>query len=130
MNGDAFIKLPDPQIDEIQPYVQSLRSVPKSGLHNPLKNPERWTRMPPLSLPVYQCTNWQTRFCHPTLKASFDSGNWHLEMLARPSGFSCRYNMYGDISMRAAEEMRKKEVPCCLCYQHHDSAHAKCLETM
>ena len=22
----------------------------------------------------------------------------------------CRYNMYGDISMRAAEEMRKKEV--------------------
>ena len=41
MNGDAFINLPDPQIDEIQPYVQSLRSVPKSGLHNPLKNPER-----------------------------------------------------------------------------------------
>ena len=41
MNGEAFIKLPDPQLDEIQPYVQSLRSVPKSGLHNPLKNPER-----------------------------------------------------------------------------------------
>ncbi|CAL5223996.1 g6611 [Coccomyxa viridis] len=61
MNGEAFIKLPDPQIDEIQPYVESLRSVPKSGMHNPLKNPER-------------------------------------------------YNMYGDISMRAAEEMRKKEV--------------------
>ena len=41
MNGEAFIKLPDPQIDEIQPYVESLRSVPKSGMHNPLKNPER-----------------------------------------------------------------------------------------
>ena len=25
-------------------------------------------------------------------------------------GVYCRYNMYGDISMRAAEEMRKKEV--------------------
>ena len=41
MNGEAFIKLPDPQVDEIQPYVQSLRSVPKSGMHNPLKDPER-----------------------------------------------------------------------------------------
>ncbi len=42
MNGEPFIKLPDPQVDEIEPYVQSLRSIPKSGMHNPLKNPERY----------------------------------------------------------------------------------------
>ena len=30
-----------PPGDEIEPYVQSLRSIPKSGMHNPLKNPER-----------------------------------------------------------------------------------------
>ena len=41
MNGEPFIKLPDPQVDEIDPYVQSLRAVPKSGMHNPLKNLER-----------------------------------------------------------------------------------------
>lgn len=41
LNGEPFIKLPDTQLDEIEPFVQSLRAVPKSGLHNPLKNPER-----------------------------------------------------------------------------------------
>ena len=40
-NGEAFITIPDTQLDEIQPFVDSLKAVPKSGLHNPLKNPER-----------------------------------------------------------------------------------------
>lgn len=43
LSGEPFIKLPDTQLDEIEPFVQSLRAVPKSGLHNPLKNPERCT---------------------------------------------------------------------------------------
>jgi 1-pyrroline-5-carboxylate dehydrogenase len=34
--------IPDTQADEIQPFVDSLRKVSKSGLHNPLKNPERY----------------------------------------------------------------------------------------
>lgn len=42
MNGEVFINVPDTQISEIQPFVDSLKSVPKSGLHNPLKNPERY----------------------------------------------------------------------------------------
>lgn len=41
MNGEPFLKAPDTQPDEIQPFVHSLKSVPKHGLHNPLKNPER-----------------------------------------------------------------------------------------
>ena len=32
----------DTQLHEIEPFVKSLRAVPKSGVHNPLKNPERW----------------------------------------------------------------------------------------
>ncbi|KAK9813740.1 hypothetical protein WJX73_006181 [Symbiochloris irregularis] len=44
-NGEDFMKIPDPQVDEIQPYVESLRKVPKTGLHNPLKNPERYNLM-------------------------------------------------------------------------------------
>lgn len=34
--------IPDTQVDEIQPFIESLRSVPKSGVHNPLKNPHRY----------------------------------------------------------------------------------------
>lgn len=51
----APIKIPDPinakiealqlvqntQKDEVEPFIQSLRKCSKSGLHNPLKNPQR-----------------------------------------------------------------------------------------
>lgn len=42
MNGDAFIKSPLTSIEELTPFVDSLKSCPKTGLHNPLKNPERY----------------------------------------------------------------------------------------
>lgn len=42
LNGQKFIAVPDPSVDEIKPFVESLHSCPKSGLHNPLKNPERY----------------------------------------------------------------------------------------
>lgn len=42
LNGQKFIATPDPSADEIKPFVESLHSCPKSGLHNPLKNPERY----------------------------------------------------------------------------------------
>ena len=41
LNGEPFIRYPDTAVSEIEPFVESLRAVPKSGLHNPLKNPER-----------------------------------------------------------------------------------------
>eukprot|EP00771_Trimastix_marina_P003995 gnl/Trimastix_PCT/72.p2 GENE.gnl/Trimastix_PCT/72~~gnl/Trimastix_PCT/72.p2 ORF type:complete len:527 (+),score=163.84 gnl/Trimastix_PCT/72:2419-3999(+) len=43
LNGEAFIKMPNTQVDELAPFVASLKSCPKSGLHNPFKNPERYT---------------------------------------------------------------------------------------
>ena len=50
-----LVKVPDPlnskndslqlvqntQLDEIEPFLESLRACKKSGLHNPLKNPQR-----------------------------------------------------------------------------------------
>ncbi|KAK9846973.1 hypothetical protein WJX84_002048 [Apatococcus fuscideae] len=60
-NGEPFIKYPDTQGNETELFVKSLRTTPKSGLHNPLKNPER-------------------------------------------------YIMYGEISARVSEELRKPEV--------------------
>ena len=45
LNKDApypIFTIPDTQVDELQPFLDSLRKVPKSGLHNPLKNPHRY----------------------------------------------------------------------------------------
>lgn len=41
-NGEEFVKVPDPQVSEISDFVKSLQAVPKSGIHNPLKRPERY----------------------------------------------------------------------------------------
>ena len=35
---------PCAQPEEVEPFVRSLQAVPKSGLHNPLKNPDRCAR--------------------------------------------------------------------------------------
>lgn len=40
MNGEAFIKVPDTQL--LEPFFEGLIKCPKSGLHNPLKNNERY----------------------------------------------------------------------------------------
>ena len=46
MNGEGFILAPNPTSDEdLQPFVDSLRSVPKTGLHNPWKNTGRYRMM-------------------------------------------------------------------------------------
>jgi 1-pyrroline-5-carboxylate dehydrogenase len=42
LNGESFISMPNTKSDEIQPFLDSLAACPKSGLHNPLKNIERY----------------------------------------------------------------------------------------
>jgi 1-pyrroline-5-carboxylate dehydrogenase len=44
LDRDAYpiFTVPDTQTGEIQPFLDSLRKVTKSGMHNPLKNPERY----------------------------------------------------------------------------------------
>ncbi|KAI8477378.1 MAG: aldehyde dehydrogenase [Monoraphidium minutum] len=43
LNGEPFTSVPDTQGErELQPFIDSLRKVPKSGLHNPIKRPERY----------------------------------------------------------------------------------------
>lgn len=41
-NGEPFLHVQDTKEHELQPFVDSLRSVTKSGLHNAFKNPERY----------------------------------------------------------------------------------------
>ena len=40
LNGEPFLKVPD--TTEYSEFINSLDSCPKSGLHNPLKNVERY----------------------------------------------------------------------------------------
>jgi 1-pyrroline-5-carboxylate dehydrogenase len=42
MNGDPFIQMPDTKVDELGPFIESINAVPKSGLHNPFKNVDRY----------------------------------------------------------------------------------------
>jgi len=42
MNGETFIHMPDTRDEELDAFINSLRKVPKSGKHNPWKNPERY----------------------------------------------------------------------------------------
>ena len=37
----SCLQVPDTGMDEIEPYIQRMAAVPRSGLHNPFKNPER-----------------------------------------------------------------------------------------
>ncbi|CAH0516242.1 unnamed protein product [Peronospora belbahrii] len=42
LNGEAFMTMPLTQKNELPPFVESMRSCPKHGLHNPLKNIDRY----------------------------------------------------------------------------------------
>eukprot|EP00913_Durusdinium_trenchii_P032490 g30418.t1 len=43
-SGDQ-IEVPNTGLDEIEPFVQRMASVPRSGLHNPFKNPDRYVML-------------------------------------------------------------------------------------
>ena len=42
LNGKLYYQVPNTQTDELQPFIDSSLAVPKSGLHNPYKSPERY----------------------------------------------------------------------------------------
>lgn len=77
-NGEEFMKIPDPQIDEVEPFVESLRKVPKTGLHNPLKNPQR-CELDPLGslLPVALSASLDCPVCKHKFKGSVSHHDMH-----------------------------------------------------
>jgi hypothetical protein len=60
------------QPEETGPFVESLRAVPKSGLHNPLKNPERCAQ-PAASAPSLAALSLQ-----PPSAASQPCAGWPI----------------------------------------------------
>lgn len=53
-NKGPIFTICDTQENEIRPFIESLRKVPKSGLHNPLKNPERYLQYGDITRKVRQ----------------------------------------------------------------------------
>ena len=43
LNGGGFLRVPD--TEDTAPFAESLRSCPKTGLHNPYKNPQRYVQL-------------------------------------------------------------------------------------
>ena len=51
-NAPPIFTIPDTQVSELDPFLESLRKVSKSGVHNPLKNPERYVHYGEISRQV------------------------------------------------------------------------------
>lgn len=45
LNGEEFCLVPNTTVDEIGPFVERMKNCPRSGLHNPLKNVERYNML-------------------------------------------------------------------------------------
>jgi len=52
--------IPDTQVDELGPFLESLRRVPKSGVHNPIKSPERYVQYGEIARRVSSLRNPET----------------------------------------------------------------------
>jgi 1-pyrroline-5-carboxylate dehydrogenase len=50
-----MLSQPDTQLDEADEFIQSLRQCPKSGLHNPFKNKERYLMLGEVCRKVVEC---------------------------------------------------------------------------
>ena len=50
-----MVRIPDTQMEEIDPFVESLRECPKTGLHNPFKNKERYLMLSEVNRKVVEC---------------------------------------------------------------------------
>lgn len=50
-----MIRVPNTGMDEIQPFIESMQSVPKSGLHNPFRNKERYLMLADVNRRVVEC---------------------------------------------------------------------------
>jgi len=45
LNGGCMLKVPNTSMDEIAPFCDNMANVPRTGLHNPIKNPERYNML-------------------------------------------------------------------------------------
>lgn len=78
LNGDTFLNVSDVKASEIQEYIDNLKKVPKSGLHNPFKNPERYLHLGSM------CAEAATLLRHPEVADFFA----HLIQRVAPKSYT------------------------------------------
>ncbi len=44
LNGEQFIRMPNTSMSELSPFIDRMRSIPKTGLHNPLQHVDRYLK--------------------------------------------------------------------------------------
>ena len=72
INGDAFLEVPDTK--DFAPFIDGLRRCPKSGLHNPLKNNDRYVylgRVCAKAAQMLAASGWQPK---RTIYFAFEDG--------------------------------------------------------
>jgi 1-pyrroline-5-carboxylate dehydrogenase len=57
MNGNVIATQPDTSKEEIQPFINELKNTPKTGLHNPFKNKERYLMLGEVNRRVAEAFN-------------------------------------------------------------------------
>ena len=65
LNGDRFVEMPDTR--DIEPFLAGLRRCPKTGLHNPLKNTERYVALGKV------CARAAALMAEPTIRRTVSS---------------------------------------------------------
>lgn len=45
LTGGAFMEVPDTSVAEVGPFIERMKSCPRSGRHNPIKNVQRYTML-------------------------------------------------------------------------------------
>eukprot|EP00388_Colpodella_angusta_P008232 GDKJ01022657.1.p1 GENE.GDKJ01022657.1~~GDKJ01022657.1.p1 ORF type:complete len:545 (+),score=103.58 GDKJ01022657.1:25-1659(+) len=55
LNGGVYMTAPNTKGEELKPFISSLKACPKSGMHNPLKSPERYNMYGKVMLKAAAC---------------------------------------------------------------------------
>mmetsp|Transcript_10061 Transcript_10061/g.18301 ORF Transcript_10061/g.18301 Transcript_10061/m.18301 type:complete len:556 (-) Transcript_10061:239-1906(-) len=45
LNGEKYLEIPETSVEELQPFIDGMLSCPRSGLHNPMRNVERYVML-------------------------------------------------------------------------------------
>ena len=90
-NAQPIFTIPDTQVDELGPWFESLRKVPKSGMHNPLKNPDRYVKYGEISRKVGRsCRNHRHLGSRQPSCSQIISPNVLVDNIGRSCSFDTR----------------------------------------
>ena len=55
LTGDVLMKIPGTTKNDTEPLIRHMKSCPKTGLHNPFKNKERYLQYADVNRKLVEC---------------------------------------------------------------------------